>query len=150
MIELKSLRTSEGFSLIELVIVLFLISIILLIAIPSVNHQMTKMETAYFLKELEHDLYYYQMYAMSNGRSVRFVFSATSPRYTVVEGVRTIHHKEGPDGIRFSRSTLSLNELRFLGTGGVQKAGKIEIYTKDENYQLIFHLVRGRFYFAEL
>ncbi|MCE7794295.1 prepilin-type N-terminal cleavage/methylation domain-containing protein [Salipaludibacillus sp. CUR1] len=140
-------RSSKGYSYIELMITLLVLSIVLMISIPSFQTSAEKMEYRHFLKDLEQDLYYYQMYAISNGRSVRVIFSASKPSYVVLEGVKVIHEREGPQGVEFVPGTLALNELRFLPSGGVQKSGTIRISHGEERCWLVFHFLRGRFYF---
>ncbi|WP_416149526.1 competence type IV pilus minor pilin ComGD [Salipaludibacillus sp. HK11] len=147
---IKFVKLEKGFSLVEMLVVLFILSVILLVIVPSFQQQKNSLEMSYFLKELEQDLYYYQMVAMTNGRSVRFVFYSNSPNYYVLDGARLIHEKQGPVGLKFIPRSLELNELRFTANGGILKAGRIEINLGGEKVHLVFHLLRGRFYFTEV
>ncbi|WP_280768421.1 competence type IV pilus minor pilin ComGD [Salipaludibacillus daqingensis] len=146
----QHLISKNGFSLFEMLIVLSILSVLLLLVIPSFQHQTKSMEMDYFLKELEQDLYYYQMKAITNGRTVRFIFSTNGSSYRVLEGITTIDEKHGPTGLKYIPRSLKLNELRFLPNGQIQKAGKIEITYGNKRYNLVFHIIRGRFYFVEV
>jgi len=148
--KLRDEFSAKGFSLIEMLIVLLILSVVLLLTVPPLQHQTKSMEMDYFLKELEQDLYFYQMTAITNGRTVRFIFSTESSSYRVLEGITVIHEREGPSGLTYIPRSLKLNELRFLPNGQIFKAGKIEISFGDKRYNLVFHLIRGRFYFDEL
>lgn len=140
----------NGFTLLEVLIVLMLLSVVMMISVPVYRSGSDAIELNYFLKELEQDLYYYQMLATTNGRGIRFIFSAERPAYTVLEGVRVLEEREGPEGLRFEVRTLGLSELRFLPGGGVQRSGSIGIVYQESHYRLTFHLIRGRFYFEKM
>lgn len=144
------LKSIKGFSLLEMIIVLWIFSVILFLTIPIFDHQINSMEMDYFLKELEQDLYYYQMMSITNGRTIKFIFSTNGSSYKVLQGVKVIHEREGPLGMTYIPRSLKLNELNFLPHGQIKKAGKIEINYGYRRYNLVFHLLRGRFYFEEL
>ncbi|WP_183040887.1 competence type IV pilus minor pilin ComGD [Salipaludibacillus neizhouensis] len=139
----------NGFTFIEMLIVLVIISLLLLISLPTFQGAMEETEFEYFLKEMEQDLHYYQMYAMTNGKGIRFNFATDGSTYQVMDGLNVLFKKETPDGTAFLPRTLLLNELRFLPNGNISKAGIIEIQFNDERCHLIFQLVRGRFYFEK-
>lgn len=139
-----------GFTFIEMLIVLTILSLLLLISLPTFQDAIHDTEFEYFLKELEQDLHYYQMYAMTNGVSIRFSFATDGSSYRVLDGLVVVVEKEAPDGVNFLPRSLLLNELRFLPNGNVYKAGIIEIQFNGDKYHLVFQLVRGRFYFEKL
>jgi len=58
--KLRYLFSTKGFSLIEMLIVLLILSVVLLLTVPPLQNQTKSMEMDYFLKELEQDLYFYQ------------------------------------------------------------------------------------------
>lgn len=133
-----------------MIVVLAILSLLLLISIPVFQENVREVEFHYFLEELEKDLYYYQMYSMVNNRTVRFIFVPGGSSYRVRQGMTVIHEREFPSGVTFIPRSLLLNDLRFLSSGNVYKAGRIEILFNGQRYMLVFQLVRGRFYIEKL
>ncbi|MCD8508730.1 MAG: prepilin-type N-terminal cleavage/methylation domain-containing protein [Bacillus sp. (in: Bacteria)] len=138
--------TQKGYTLIETLLVLLLITSLLLISIPNFEQSIHNKNIDYFFEQLEKDLYESQMKAMSEGIIVRVIFSSTHNNYTVREGTVTTKTRHFPKGLTVGRGSLELTNLRYLPNGNISFAGSIIFRYKEDTYMLVFQLVRGRFY----
>ncbi|MFA9559402.1 competence type IV pilus minor pilin ComGD [Evansella sp. AB-rgal1] len=136
----------HGYTLLEILVVLFLLSIILLISIPNFTRSINNNDVNYFFEQLEKDLYSTQMKAISESLTLRFLFSNDTSKYTIVQGITPLEERQFPKGMIVEKGTLGLNDLRFLPVGTLSNSGSIFFYYKEDRYELIFQFVRGRFY----
>ncbi|MCR6110470.1 prepilin-type N-terminal cleavage/methylation domain-containing protein [Bacillus sp. A301a_S52] len=144
------LRKSNGFSMLELLIVLGVLSLELTISIPSVQSTKENLLLMNYLTRLEHDLYYYQLYAVTSGQRVTVHFGIDAPVYTVIVEDEVIVERSGPSELQFIEESLKLDELVFLEKGGLQRSGRITIKHGRTSYSLVFQFARGRFYFERI
>ncbi|MCR6106394.1 prepilin-type N-terminal cleavage/methylation domain-containing protein [Salipaludibacillus agaradhaerens] len=148
--EEHSLIKANGFSMIELLIVLGVLSVVLTIAIPSIQSTKQNLLLMNYLTRLEHDLYYYQLYAVTTRQRVTVQFEAEEPVYTVIVGDKVVEERSGPAELQFIEGSLKLDGLVFLEKGGIQRAGRITIKYGKTSYSLVFQFARGRFYFERM
>lgn len=144
------IKKESAYSLIEMLLVLAILSSLLLITIPMFQHSIHRNDIHQFFEQLEKDLYTSQMTAIHEGIIVRFVFSITDESYYIRHGTTTVIQRPFPKGMRVTRGTLELNNIRFLPTGTVSYAGTIVFYYGNEQYVLVLQLARGRFYIEKL
>ncbi|MDQ0256286.1 competence protein ComGD [Evansella vedderi] len=142
----EQIHKNNGYTLIEMLLVLLLISSILLIVIPNFTKSVHSKNVDYFFEQLEKDLYESQMTAMTDGVIIRFVFSPTLNNYTIRHGVTIVETRTFPEGLTVKIGTLGYNDLRFLPTGTISSPGSLVFNYKNDRYVLVFQFVRGRFY----
>lgn len=136
----------KGFTLIETLLVLLLITSLLLISIPNFQRSIHNKNLDYFFEQLEKDLYESQMTAMTEGIIVRVIFSSATNTYTIREEDVITKTRSLPKGLTVGRGTLELTNLRYLPNGNISYAGTIIFRYKNDRHILVFQLVRGRFY----
>ncbi|ADU29941.1 competence type IV pilus minor pilin ComGD [Evansella cellulosilytica] len=137
---------SGGYTLIEILIVLLLITSFLLVSIPHFSNSVRSKDVDYFFELLEKDLYESQLHAMIHGEIVRFIFSPEEEAYFIRSNMTMKVKRPFPKGLSVRRGSLDYTSLRFLPTGTISFSGTILFYYKDDTYMLVFQFVRGRFY----
>ncbi|MGE6259002.1 competence type IV pilus minor pilin ComGD [Heyndrickxia sporothermodurans] len=139
------MKNNNGFTLVEMLIVLLIFSLLLLIGGYSVNALRGTLERDVFFNQLEADLYYVQNYAINRHESVFVQFYPFYDRYTVT----SINTKE----VLLSRqlpSSIGMMEGSFTSyiitpDGNTNKFGTIKFKRNRTEIRLIFNIGRGRF-----
>lgn len=139
------MKNINGFTLVEMLIVLLIFSLLLLIGGYSVNALRGTLERDVFFNQLEADLYYVQNYAINRHESVFVQFYPFYDRYTVT----SINTKE----VLLSRqlpSSIDMMEGSFTSyiitpDGNTNKFGTIKFKRNQTEIRLIFNIGRGRF-----
>ncbi len=147
---LDILRSRKGFTLLESLIVLTVVSVVLLLGIITVNPMVDWMKKRMFVSQLQSDLYYAYSHAINRKEKVSISFSRDDNRYSAIgdsSGVlfnRDITH---PVKIRGG----SLNQLRFHITpdGTINHFGTVNFFLNDQPIDLTIHIGRGRFVVKE-
>lgn len=140
-------NAQQGFTFIESLLVLSVVSVILSFTILKIAAIEEKHVTKNFFSELTNDLLFAQQYAMSTKRSVTITFSPSNHYYRITQGsgnelLRRNYHED----ILIDPRTMG-TLLVFQSHGSIQKAGTMGISYKNlENYRLVFQLGKGRFY----
>ncbi|KHF31150.1 hypothetical protein LR68_00098 [Anoxybacillus sp. BCO1] len=78
----------RGFTLIEMLIVLFVVTSIMSFTVPPFQHVLAERQLQYFLEQFRNDMLYAQQYAMSRKKTVAIIFYFDTCRYQVKEGGR--------------------------------------------------------------
>ncbi|MFD1635887.1 competence type IV pilus minor pilin ComGD [Evansella tamaricis] len=131
----------------ETCMVLFLITTILLISSPQFNGVAQTNDLDYFFEQLEKDLYEAQMTAISKGMLVSVAFFPTTNEYIVRHGTTVFVRRSLPKGLRVTKGSLDMDNIRYLTSGNLHSTGTIHFYYSGKKYTLVFQFVRGRFYF---
>lgn len=143
------IKHQSGYTLFELIIVISLFSIILLIVIPSYHSLSQKHKTDHFFEQLQEDIYYTQMIALSRGKPMMLDFITTLSQYRILVHNQTIVKREYPHDIIVERGTLE-TKIEFNPNGNIRKAGTIFIKTDKGKYKMTFQLGKGRFEIAKM
>lgn len=138
---------SKGFSLIEVMASLVIISIILLMAVLPVQSLTRQMQSEYVLKEMQQDLHTMQLHAIKTGKEVSFRFFREG-HYTASSEGRVILRKSFSSQVSFQELSLNLNQIVFRPNGNVRNFGQIRVEASGKIYRLVFQIGRGRFYFT--
>ncbi|GIN85494.1 competence protein ComGD [Heyndrickxia sporothermodurans] len=139
------MKNNNGFTLVEMLVVLLIFSLLLLFGGYSVNALRGTLERDVFFNQLEADLYYVQNYAINRHESVFVQFYPFYDRYTVT----SINTKE----VLLNRqlpSTIDMMEGSFTSyiitpDGNTNKFGTIKFKRNQTEIRLIFNIGRGRF-----
>ena len=134
----------NGFTLIEMLLVLSVLSIIILLAVPLQFSSLTKQEENQFIELFMHDVLLIQNQASVNSKdsmSIKF----HDDHYSIMQ--RTIEQpfakRNYPDGW----SILGINrDIEFSESGSFLYPRKIVMYSKEERIAFTFPLGKGRFY----
>ena len=138
---------NEGFTLIEMLLVLTAIGVLMAVSIPFLNSVAEQKTEMYIITQLRDDLLYAQQYAMAHNTSVAVMFAENRPEYHIAEmkSGKTILKRSLPGPWNFQLTTLTM-PLIFLENGNINKAGSLLLKRKDRTYKIVFLLGKGRFY----
>ncbi|WP_249871107.1 competence type IV pilus minor pilin ComGD [Oceanobacillus saliphilus] len=138
---------SNGFTLIEMLFVVSLLSIILLL-FPSLNMEsVEKQQEKQFLETLKFDVLYIQN--LSNlATDEKLYIRLYEDNYKIIKGVtKPIAERPYPDGMVIDYRGNP--DLYFNENGTFLYPRTIRITTKYSVYDMIFQLGKGRFYIAQ-
>jgi len=142
----------NGFTLLELLIVLMIVSTLTIVAIPQIDRLKKAKEETHMLEQLTDDLLYAQAYALTHRQSVVVVFYNAQGRYRMTERYtlgRVLIDRSLPSPWKIELATLQ-NPLTFLANGNVNKSGTVLLKNGKTTYKLVFLLGKGRFYVQKL
>src|SRR5690606_32893460 len=100
------IKTESGYTLFELITVISILAIILLIAIPSYHSLSRTNEIDHFFEQLQEDIYYTQMTAISRGYPIMLIFVTTSSQYQIRINNQAIAKRSYPNHITVEKGTL--------------------------------------------
>ncbi|MDQ0481680.1 competence type IV pilus minor pilin ComGD [Guptibacillus hwajinpoensis] len=142
--------SSNGYTLIEMIIVLSAFSILLSLVFLQISPTQTASSTRHFLEEMQADIRYTQEVSYADGKSHRFSISPDTHSYSIQSNVsNVIKTREIPKHISIEKGTLGY-QIVFGPNGNVQKAGTLFIKAEGEEYKLVVQVGAGRFYVDEL
>ncbi|MFT9849369.1 competence type IV pilus minor pilin ComGD [Aneurinibacillus sp. REN35] len=136
----------NGFSLIEVLIVLAIFSSVIGLALPSAVHTVQQMQGQQFIEKLSADLYAAASEAISYRASVQVVVWKHNQFYTIQRMWELKRKKIAiPPGFtvvsNFASGTISFNDL-----GHVMQAGTIFItYPTGQKKRITVYMASGRF-----
>src|SRR5690606_29805921 len=139
----------KGFTLIETLIVLIIMTVILSFSMMSLHSFINYIEKKLFIDQIQSDIYYSHSIAISQKETVVVRFTRTGSRYEIVKGStgELILEKRLPNSISIESSTLPAFTITPDGT--VSNFGKIVFRQKDKRFELAFSIGRGRFHIKE-
>jgi len=120
---------SKGYSLIELIVVLFLTSMIVSIGIASFRHPMARYELSLTARQIENDLDTSRQQAMTNQQAWTVQFAPWNPRYSVWDGMKEVKTVVLPPGINYWDGYVGLNryDVDFNYVGATRSGGRITL-----------------------
>ena len=137
------LMARDGFTLLELMIVLLVLQVLLGLTVPAMQHVYRAQQMNQFFEQLEEDLYYAKALAMSRQTSVRIQF-APDQTYHMMQGMTVLESRKIPSFIEVDGALLE-DRVTYTATGSVRKAGKLRILTEEKQYYMVFQIGRGVF-----
>ncbi|WP_088104690.1 competence type IV pilus minor pilin ComGD [Halalkalibacter urbisdiaboli] len=144
--------TQNGYSLIELLISLSILSLLLII--PSVTLQSTfhSEQTEYIAYQIKEDLLLAQHIAITNGRTTSVYVDNQQNYYTIRFSTTEEYMRRAfqHDKIMFSAVTMGINDISFLPNGNPRKSGTIKVMIHDREFFYTIYLGKGRVYYREL
>lgn len=144
---MKIILREEGFTLIELSIVLFIFSLVSLFSITSIQRTQRNLELNLFLEEISSSLTLVQTHAILNEETTFVEILPTSREFRF--RVRGNHNHEISHTV-FLPETVSLyggaRDFDFKrGSGNVTKFSTIRLKTHKGDYGIVFQIGSGRF-----
>ncbi|MCL6615948.1 MAG: prepilin-type N-terminal cleavage/methylation domain-containing protein [Anoxybacillus ayderensis] len=142
----------RGFTLIEMLIILFVVTSIMSFTVPPFQHVLAERQLQYFLEQFRNDMLYAQQYAMSRKKTVAIIFYFDTCRYQVKEGGtfgKELLARSFPSPFQFQMATLS-PPLYYYPNGNVNKAGTLLVAYGHKKYKIVFQLGKGRLYAQKL
>ncbi|WP_277751612.1 competence type IV pilus minor pilin ComGD [Planococcus citreus] len=138
------LKSSSGFTLIEMLLVLIAVGISASLVVASVVPLEKKREEDRFFVLLEQDIHYAQSQSYLLGTSVVLTFRDHKPGYEIMYGL------SHPGYIRTMPKSISLNassnlsEVYFMPNGSIRQPGTLRFSTSSGERTVTVHLGKGR------
>ncbi|MGN1400709.1 MAG: competence type IV pilus minor pilin ComGD [Bacillus sp. (in: firmicutes)] len=141
---------ARGFTLIEMLFVLFILLILVSVTVSGVPDFMEKRKTREFVEQFTRDLHFAQSYSLNRQSVVSIKVDFARQSYSVVEGYNTILiSRKLPEFIRISDGSLK-GVLYYSANGHIRNPGSWEFKSVHYHYKFTVHLGRGRLHYAEL
>lgn len=137
----------NGFTLVEMLFVLSLISIMLIFLPPFHQHILKREKEDQFLDILQYDVLYTQSLTTTTNQRIKIIFRKN--HYTILEGIDNVLYKRDmPKG--WSTDEYNMQEISFAtGKGTIRKSGTVVFNTPNGKYKFTCPLGKGRCYFAK-
>lgn len=145
------LKCNKGFTLLESLLVLMIVSIMSLVLIVNIQPVHDKKVTQTFFEQFEKDLLYAQQYAMTYQKRVFIAFDHEKHLYRIqlnTTGDDLVIRDLNKD-FQFTFGTLP-KRFSYTSNGAIDRSGTMLVKYKDKSYRVVFYLGRGRFYVEEL
>lgn len=140
------LKTNEGFSLIELLFTLLLISVFLLLPILYIQSQDKKIEQQ-TIEQLKHDLLYAQHVAMTEGKVTSVQFEDNTLIIYVEQQEKT--RVQYPTSLEMEPVTLALQDVSFLANGHPRKSGSWDVRTHYHHVRFTIQIGKGHIVYRQ-
>jgi len=132
-----------GFTLLEMLIVLFIFGIVTAIAPPVLFPLEKKLETVHFLQGMEEDLFRAQQHAINRKVPVAFQYKWRERGYELnAEDGSFFMYRPLPDGVEIEPGNMG--DFRFLPNGNISRFGYMYIHAGGRSYRIFFSIGRGR------
>jgi len=138
------LNAEHGYTIIELVLIVFVLSIVFGIAAPSVRNHLDSYCLKSFDRIIVADLRYAQKKSMMNWRETRVYFSSYSDKIYVKQGTKTIKSDSYPAFVKLDYTSFASNEIKFTCSGNPSTGGSIHVSCGDKKHTITVLPVTGR------
>ncbi|KQL53556.1 hypothetical protein AN964_08650 [Heyndrickxia shackletonii] len=141
---MKAYLGNKGFTLIEVLIVLLILTIFLSLSIASLKPLKSTLEKKMVISQLEADLYYAQTYTISRQELVTVQFYPAYNRYMMKTAKGTvIVNRSMTSSVKLLNG--SFNSFNILRDGNISRFGTLAFEINGQTFKLIFNIGRGRF-----
>jgi competence protein ComGD len=142
----RSLTDQRGFTFMELIIVLLLISSIGAIAYPKFDRFLKNRETEYFIRTFQKDIVHMQQKAINESRIYNLSIDNDKHLYEI-RGNGSDHPTKRyfPKHIHFESFSMLLS-VQFNQAGNISRAGTLYIHSANGSYKMVFQIGKGKFY----
>ncbi|HHY73031.1 MAG TPA: type II secretion system protein [Bacillus bacterium] len=141
------IKKENGYTLAEVLIVLTIFFLVITLTMVSFKPLVRQLQINYFFKQLQLDISYSQIYAISHFKDVNIIFYPESHRYEIIPGFNgsRLVNRSYSKGIKIELVTLPAN-VTFLANGTIRKAGKMYVHFYDDKYTFVFLFGKGQTY----
>lgn len=137
-------KNNNGFTLLELLLVLAVMVLFLSFSVVGLKSIWDSVERHLFFTQLKSDLFYAQSYAMSHQQAVNVKILPFSDTYWIKPlGQEIIIERQIPSSVTVGNS--SLHSIYFRADGNITKFGTMTFHTPRGTTKIIFYIGRGRF-----
>jgi competence protein ComGD len=145
------MKSEKGFTLIEMLLVLLIVSMLSGIAYVNLIPLYEKKKIEQFFEQLNEDILFMQELAISTNKRTNLQWFPQSHRYIIQQT-----YEEGPVLVRYYDRGIQAdlhtfpNIMTYTGSGNINRGGTIYVYYKQKAYKIVFQLGKGRFYYNEM
>ena len=138
---------SKGFTLVELLAVLLLMTVLITISTAFVYRSLQADEEMAFKQQLTKDLLQAHLLAVTSKEHISVYFYQTPSTYIIRSSSNSNYllKRDLPSTVKVL-PTSTLTTFRFLPTGSTSSFGVIRFSVNNEPYSIHYYLGKGRFY----
>ena len=135
----------NGFTLIEMLLTLSILSILFLLTIPLQSDLLTKQQEEQFIEVLQQDVLLIQNQSSKHRRDEMYI-RFFDDYYSILSGVnKPFAYREYPADWTLVTTNQS-RLIRFVQTGTILQPRTLVMYTPSHKLYIVFPLGKGRFY----
>lgn len=141
----------HGFTLLEMLLVLFIISLLSVITYFNVAPLYEKQKVEQFLKQFSQDILYMQQLAISRQSHYTLRWFKERHLYSIGESgaEKLLLIREYDSDIKIDLNTFP-NPMTYNARGNINQGGTILLSYRTHTYEIVFQLGRGRFTYREV
>ncbi len=141
----RLIQSNKGFTLLEIMFVVVVLSVILSIALIQVKPTWDWLQKKMFISQIQSDLYYAHSYAINRKETVVIRISEAKNEYEAraSSSNHLLFHRSIPRPIHITQSNL--NHFHLTPQGTISNFGTVQFTSNGQSFKLTFHIGRGRF-----
>ncbi|MCU4987529.1 comG operon protein ComGD [Bacillus cereus] len=141
----------EGFTLLEMLLVLFAISVLSMVTYYNVHSLYEKQKIEQFLRQFSNDILYMQQLAINRQKHYTLRWHKDRHMYYIGESSTnlSIIKREYDSDIQIDLNTFP-NPMTYNPSGNINRGGTILLSYRSYKYDIVFQLGRGRFTYREM
>ncbi|WP_433948173.1 comG operon protein ComGD [Bacillus tropicus] len=141
----------KGFTLLEILLVLFAISVLSMVTYFNVHSLYEKQKIEQFLRQFSNDILYMQQLAINRQKHYTLRWHKDRHMYYIGESSMdfSIIKREYDGDIQFDLNTFP-NPMTYNPSGNINRGGTILLSYRSYKYEIVFQLGRGRFTYREM
>ncbi|KMQ08028.1 competence protein ComG [Bacillus cereus] len=141
----------KGFTLLEILLVLFAISVLSMVTYVNVHSLYEKQKIEQFLRQFSNDILYMQQLAINRQKHYTLRWHKDRHMYYIGESSTDLSIiKRGYDSdIQLDLNTFP-NPMTYNPSGNINRGGTILLSYRSYKYEIVFQLGRGRFTYREM
>ncbi|MDA1642919.1 MULTISPECIES: comG operon protein ComGD [unclassified Bacillus cereus group] len=141
----------KGFTLLEILLVLFAISVLSMVTYVNVHSLYEKQKIEQFLRQFSNDILYMQQLAINRQKHYTLRWHKDRHMYYIGESSTdlSIIKREYDSDIQLNLNTFP-NPMTYNPSGNINRGGTILLSYRSYKYEIVFQLGRGRFTYREM
>ncbi|MEC2917674.1 comG operon protein ComGD [Bacillus tropicus] len=141
----------QGFTLLEILLVLFAISVLSMVTYVNVHSLYEKQKIEQFLRQFSNDILYMQQLAINRQKHYTLRWHKDRHMYYIGESSTdlSIIKREYDSDIQLDLNTFP-NPMTYNPSGNINRGGTILLSYRSYKYEIVFQLGRGRFTYREM
>ncbi|MGG1330418.1 comG operon protein ComGD [Bacillus tropicus] len=141
----------KGFTLLEILLVLFAISVLSMVTYVNVHSLYEKQKIEQFLRQFSNDILYMQQLAINRQKHYTLRWHKDRHMYYIGESSTdlSIIKREYDSDIKLDLNTFP-NPMTYNPSGNINRGGTILLSYRSYKYEIVFQLGRGRFTYREM
>ncbi|MES5956740.1 comG operon protein ComGD [Bacillus fungorum] len=141
----------KGFTLLEMLLVLFAISVLSMVTYFNVHSLYEKQKIEQFLRQFSNDILYMQQLAINRQKHYTLRWHKERHMYYIGESSTnlSIIKREYDSDIQIDLNTFP-NPMTYNPSGNINRGGTILLSYRSYKYEVVFQLGRGRFTYREM